>query len=173
MADFRDDLRALLNELIANVRNEMQAQGVNASGRTSDSLRVTEEDTIMRVVAGGSGTHALSYNPAVWTFDSAPAGTLEIGRKGGKVPRGFYYIIKEWSAEKGLAFDSESERGRFAYFLANKIAREGTERNRNNIAVFSPLVVATADKVAAQYRGYIKAEVQAAILSRIGKFTKK
>ena len=71
----------------------------------------------------------------------APFETVQFGRPEGRVPRGFYYILKEWSREKGLTFSKESERSTFAYFLSRKIAREGTERHRTpDEQVYTPPV---------------------------------
>ena len=71
----------------------------------------------------------------------APFETVQFGRPSGRVPRGFYYILKEWSREKGLTFSKESERSTFAYFLSKKIAREGTERHRTpDEQVYTPPV---------------------------------
>lgn len=155
----KDELTALLEELAENIRGEMASKGVNASGRTSASIRVVAEDTKLKLVSGGAETHTLPENSSIWTWNAAPALTLEVGRTGGNVPKGFYWILKEWSREKGLNFESEKERGTFAYFLARKIAREGTQRNRENITVFSPLVASTAEKVKRTYLQYVKAEI--------------
>jgi hypothetical protein len=53
-------------------------------------------------------------------------GTLERGRSGGRVPKGFTQIIKRWAIAKNLSFSSANDLSRFAYFTAQKIAREGT-----------------------------------------------
>lgn len=53
---------------------------------------------------------------------------LESGRKGGKVPKGFYQIIQQWVKDKGIQVDKPKT---FSYFVARKIAREGTQLYRN------------------------------------------
>ena len=63
-------------------------------------------------------------------FGRMAFGTLETGRKPGKVPVGFYQIIKQWVIDKGISFDSQSERNSFAYLVSRKIAREGTQLYR-------------------------------------------
>lgn len=98
------------------IRANMAAKKINASGRTSDSIAVQVYNGGFRLVGGGKG--------------AAPIPTLEYGRSGGKVPRGFYDILIQWSRDKGLQFASEQERHTFAYFLARKIAKEGSERFR-------------------------------------------
>lgn len=138
MEKLRKEITALLEKLKAEIQANMESEGVNASGRTSKSLRVVRyKDGVMLVAAAG---------------DRAPMRTLEKGREGGDVPRGFYYIIKQWTRDKGLTFASESERGTFAYFLSRKIAREGTERHKNNINVYTNEV----DKARAEAAAIIK-----------------
>lgn len=128
------------------IRMNMQAAGVNATGKTSASVRVRETDNKLQLVIGGE--------------DTAPAFTLEIGRRGGKVPAGFVEILKQWSIDKGINFSSESERARFAYFLSKKIAREGTERNKNNIDVYSSTVKAKAENIKALCREYLQGQIR-------------
>ena len=55
-------------------------------------------------------------------------GTLETGRKGGKVPAGFGKIIRQWMDDKGIQVEKPDS---FAYLVARKIAREGTQLFRN------------------------------------------
>lgn len=122
-----EQISSILEAARNEIRENMAAKGINASGRTSASLRVRTVDGHIQLVGGTDGVHALDNG--IQTSDTAPIPTLEIGREGGAVPRGFYYIIKEWSREKGIQFDKESERSTFAYFVAKKIAREGTMRH--------------------------------------------
>lgn len=111
-----DEIMRVLDETGAEIRANMEREGLNASGRTSASIHTRNEGTRLLLVGGGNG--------------SAPIPTLELGRRPGKVPAGFYGIILEWTREKGLQFPDETERKTFAYFLSRKIAREGSERYR-------------------------------------------
>lgn len=123
---------AILAKARDDVRANMQAKGINASGRTSASIIVRETETGVQLVGGKPGQHIVSGQPRgvdVMADDTAPIPTLEIGRPGGSVPKGFYYILKQWTRDKGLPFAKESERQTFAYFLAKRIAREGTRRH--------------------------------------------
>ena len=123
---------AILAKARDDVRANMQAKGINASGRTSASIIVRETDTGVQLVGGKPGQHIVSGQPRgvdVLADDTAPIPTLEIGRPGGNVPKGFYYILKQWTRDKGIPFAKESERQTFAYFLAKRIAREGTRRH--------------------------------------------
>jgi len=91
------------------IENHIRA-GQKASGRTISSLRV-------EITSDGG---------IVW--GRKPFATLETGRKGGKVPRGFYKIIYDWIIDKGLIFEKPKS---VAYLIARKIAREGTQLHRD------------------------------------------
>ena len=125
--DIKDQIIDVLTQTRDEIRANMQAKKINASGRTSASLRVEADSKSVRLIGGRDGTHEIGGG--IYASDTAPIPTLEVGREGGKVPRGFYYIIREWSKEKGLSFASESERNTFSFFVARKIAREGTRRH--------------------------------------------
>ena len=133
------DLKGQITDALTQTRDEiranMEAKRINASGRTSASLRVDEYPLGVRLVGGSDRTHTIP--PGIYASDTAPIPTLEVGRAGGKVPQGFYYIIREWTKEKGLSFANESERNTFSYFVARKIAREGTKRNVMPVDVYS------------------------------------
>ena len=117
----------ILNQAKTDIQSNMAKFGINASGRTSASLVVEEYENGVRLVSRGESI--------------APFPTLEVGRKGGKVPKGFYYTLIQWSRDKGISFATESERKTFAYFLSQKIASEGTERHRNpNTEVYTPII---------------------------------
>lgn len=133
MEQLQENIIQLLEELKSNIQRNLESNKINASGRTSKSLAVVAYDGGVKLVAT-QGEHA-------------PLKTLEIGRPGGAVPRGFYGIIKQWSRDKGITFSTESERSTFAYFTANKIATEGTERHKNNVDVYSSEVVKTSQKI--------------------------
>lgn len=116
-------IAGILERTKAQIQVNMQSLNINASGRTSASLAVWDDSK--GVYLGLQGDN------------HAPAETLEVGRAGGKVPAGFYEIIKQWTRDKGLSFGSETERGTFAYFVARKIAREGTQRHRIPVDVYT------------------------------------
>lgn len=103
-----EELEDLRKRIISNINSS----GRRASGRTSESMRTD-----------------VSENRGV-LFGRMAFGTLETGRKPGKVPVGFYQIIKQWVIDKGISFDSQSERNSFAYLVSRKIAREGTQLYR-------------------------------------------
>ena len=103
-----EELEDLRKRIISNI----DSSGRRTSGRTSESMRTD-----------------VSENRGV-LFGRMAFGTLETGRKPGKVPVGFYQIIKQWVIDKGISFDSQSELNSFAYLVSRKIAREGTQLYR-------------------------------------------
>ena len=124
----------ILNQAKTDIQSNMAKFGINASGRTSASLVVEEYENGVRLVSRGENI--------------APFPTLEVGRKGGKVPKGFYYTLIQWSMDKGISFATESERKTFAYFLSQKIASEGTERHRNpNAEVYTPIIQSVRSQI--------------------------
>lgn len=136
-----NDIIKVLTQARDEIRANLEAEKINASGRTSASIRVEVYEGGFRLVGGTQTDHKIDDYPDILGTltqrDTAPIPTLEVGRVGGDVPRGFYYIIRQWTREKGLQFASESERGTFAYFVARKIAREGTRRANMPVNVYS------------------------------------
>ena len=161
------DIIRILSETRDKIRANMDAQKVNASGRTSASIRVEPYDGGIKLVGGYDTTRKIEDYPSILgtldASDTAPIPTLEVGRVGGNVPRGFYYIIREWSREKGLNFSSESERGTFAYFVARKIARSGTKRSIAPIDVYSTPVEEAKEKINEILRESLSHTVRAAL----------
>ena len=142
------DIIAIMEQTRQQIQARMQAQKINASGRTSASIRVEQYDGGVRLVGGYNTTHTVQGSPfQLDAPNTAPIPTLEVGREGGKVPRGFYYIIKEWTREKGLSFANEQERATFAYFVARKIARTGTRRHTSHADVYSTPVMSAKEKI--------------------------
>lgn len=137
-----DKVANILEGVKAEMQAEMQAKGINASGRTSSSLRVERYEAGVRLVMGPVG-------------EAAPLATLEVGRKGGKVPSGFVAVIEQWSRDKGLTFPSDGDRRRFSYLTARKIAMKGTRRYEKPVEVYSEAVSRGAEEV----RKLVAAEV--------------
>ena len=163
--DLESEIIKVLEQTKQEIRANMSSKRINASGRTSESLRVEKYADGLRLVGGTNGTHGIADSPDIYGSDTAPIPTLEFGRKSGKVPRGFYYIIKEWTREKGLNFASESERGTFAYFVARKIAREGTKRNEANADVYSTPVMNAKDRIEKAVKANLNNTLTAALTS--------
>lgn len=132
--DLRGEIVNILEQTRQNILANMSSKRINASGRSAGSFGVRVEGNSRYVLFKAEGL-------------SAPLTTLEVGRPGGPVPRGFYYIIRQWTKDKGLVFNTESERGTFAYFVARKIAREGTARYTKNVDVYNTPVAVATDKI--------------------------
>ena len=103
-----EELLKLKDVIAAN----MQAQGLNASGRTSKSLEIVQNEN-------GTALMGRSF-----------FAVLETGRKAGKVPKNFRQIIEKWATDKGLTFDTPAKLRSFSYLVARKIAAEGTKQYR-------------------------------------------
>ena len=146
MADIRNSILTILERCKSDIETNMETQNVNASGRTVGSLSVVSDDKGLRLGLFGNS--------------HAPLGTLEVGRAGGKVPAGFYQIIKQWTRDKGLQFGTESERGTFAYFVARKIAREGTQRHRLPVDVYSTPAKAARNEIESMIQAFVTTSVQ-------------
>ena len=94
----------LLEKACQDIKDEMAAKGINATGNTSRSFRVERYDGGIRLVMGGE------------SYPTAPLETLEVGRPGGNVPGGFRMtkagvldvsntfkaILVEWAKAKGI-----------------------------------------------------------------------
>lgn len=126
MEQVSDILKRHLENVKANIAKQMEANHRNASGRSVASLTVE--------VAGNVGT----------LYGSKSFLAMERGRKGGKVPKGFYGIIRQWIIDKGIAVSpipaktnrailSPEERGlrSMAGAIAYKIMKEGTRLHRD------------------------------------------
>lgn len=133
----QEELEALKKRIIAN----HERAGQVASGRTRASLRVEVSDE------GG----------VLW--GRSPFGTLETGRRAGKVPKGFYQIILQWVKDKGIQVDNPKT---FAYFVSRKIANEGTAlfRSGGRADIYSNEIPKTIDNVGNRTVGLIAVEVE-------------
>lgn len=143
------DILRILTQAKEEIQANMASKNINASGRTSRGFRVEHDATGFRLVLAHDETAQVECKPRGFgsvQVGTAPLSTLEIGREGGRVPNGFYYIIKQWTRDKGLVFASESERQTFSYFAARKIVRQGTRRHTQPQDVWStPLQKAQAE----------------------------
>ena len=82
---------------------------------------------------------------------------------GGKVRAGFYGMIKQGTRDKGLQCGTESERGTFAYFVARKIAREGTQRHRLPVDVYSTPAKAAKNAIESVLRRMVKVGIETSL----------
>ena len=154
------DIIRVLTDTRDQIRANMQARNISASGRTSESIRVEPYDGGVRLIGGYNATRTVDGYTAGTT---APVPTLEIGRAGGSVPKGFYHIIREWTREKRLTFASERERNTFAYFVARNIARQGTQRHASPVDVYSTPVTQAVGKLREVMSSGMRNTIRAAI----------
>lgn len=88
MSDYTKDIDRQLKKIgeqcVSEIRQALVDTGTNASGRTSASLHVVADDGVVEV----------------W---GRPAfGTVEHGRRAGRVPRNFRALIAQWIIDKGI-----------------------------------------------------------------------
>lgn len=148
------DIIRVLTQAKDEIQANMASKRINASGRTSRGFRVEVYNGGIRLVLAHDETATITCAPrppqglSSVQVGTAPLSTLEVGMDGikGRPPRGFYYMIKQWTRDKGLTFASESERQTFSYLTARKIIKEGTRRNTHHEDVYStPLQKAQAE----------------------------
>lgn len=143
---------AHLNAIKDGITARMAQQGRNASGRTVRSLEVRAADT------GGSleGDSTFLY--------------LEHGRGPGKIPHGFYDIIKDWVIAKGISYQQFAPRNgtpeqgltRLSGAIATSIMKNGTKlyRDHGYNDIFSELMETELDKLSKETMGVFEAEVE-------------
>lgn len=115
--EFVQNIAQILLQARDEIRANMAAKGINASGRTSAALQVVQRGGKIELVKVAG--------------KNAPFGTLQYGRGAGYVPRGFFYIIQQWTRDKGFSFENEKHRNAFTAYVVNKIKTEGTKRHRS------------------------------------------
>ena len=145
MEDRRKEIKGILSEELDSLRqriieNHIRA-GQRASGRTIKSLHVVVDDN-----------HG-------FLFGRQAFGVLETGRRPGKVPKGFYKIIRQWMMDKGIQVEKPKS---FAYLVARKIAREGTElyRTGKHGDIYSEDIERTIQNVMNRVFGIFSKDVQ-------------
>lgn len=165
----KDAASVILTEELEALKNKIIAQhlgaGQKASGRTAASLRVevTEEEGTL--------------------YGRSPFGTLETGRKPGKVPQGFQAIIRKWMADKGINAEpipyktdrphkyTPQERGNLSlsYLIARKIRREGTSlfRKGGRADIYSNVIPAATERIKGRIVELLKLDVENIKLNNI------
>lgn len=135
------NIRDILTKALTNAKTQIQqhlaSTGTNASGRTSASLAIEV----------GSDKGAL--------FGRQAFGTVETGRKAGRVPAGFRHIIYQWMQDKGVHAKITGNRSQrssdmsMAYLIARKIATEGSllHRKGGREDIYSNVLPLTIERV--------------------------
>lgn len=88
MTNNTDIIKQVLDKMVSQIKANLASTNTNASGRTSDSLRVEVDSTSGRI-------YGRRYFRGV-----------EQGRAGGRVPRNFDAIIRQWILDKGLTYSA-------------------------------------------------------------------
>lgn len=141
----KEDAKKVVSEELESLRQRIIANhlkaGQKASGRTIASLRVDADED------GGT------------LYGRKAFGTLETGRRGGKVPKGFYRIIYQWMQDKGIQVERPKS---FSYLVARKIAREGTKlyRQGGRDDIYSNEIPKTIESIGDKVRGLLMMEVE-------------
>ena len=154
------DVRSIISDQLAkakeDIRLNMSSQGVNASGRTSNSLRVEDRGKSIVLVIGGDESRF---------GRTAPLETLQIGSRPGVRGDWFKSVIHDWTIEKGMAFESESHRWAVSTIIARNIEAEGTARHKNHIDVYSSVIDKTMTNIRSLIAGDFRAMMQIMIKS--------
>ena len=138
MEDVRSLILKELDKSAEEIRANMESEGVNASGRTSRSLRSEDRGKSLVLVIGGDES----------AFGrTAPLETLEIGSRPGVRGDWFKSIIHQWTIDKGMVFQDESHRWAVSTIIARNIEAEGTERHRNPIDIYTSVVARTKEGI--------------------------
>lgn len=111
-------IQAIGDELVEDIRSEMDKAGINASGRLSDSLEAV-------VTYDGLQIWANDY------FEFA-----EKGRPAGRVPYGFSDILAKWVEDKHISVpDKYRDTKQFGWAISQTIKNYGSKRYRTGTAV--------------------------------------
>lgn len=113
-AKFESMVQRSLHNIIDKTDRNMQSFGRHVSRRTISSMQIE--------TGAGHGT----------LYGSSSFLALERGRRGGKIPYGFYGILKKWIEDRGLA-STPRERNSMAYHIMMKIKNEGTKMSREGV----------------------------------------
>lgn len=135
IASLSEKIQQRVEQARQNIIQRHIAAGQKASGRTIASMHTEAVTT--------------ETSTTVTLFGRKFFQGLETGRKGGKVPKGFYYIIKQWAIDKKLPFSNNRELCTFSYFVARKIAKEGTKlfRDGGRNDIYSPEIQAAQNDI--------------------------
>lgn len=156
MSDTREIVIQSLTAARDAIRENMAREGINASHRTSDSLRVEERgNSIVLVIGGDRSTYG----------KTAPLETLQIGSRPGMRGDWFKSVIYNWTIEKDMSFENDSHRWAVSTIIARNIEAEGTARHRNPIIVYSDVVEETKVNIRSMILGNLREMIRTQINS--------
>lgn len=148
----RNIVSSHLNAIKDGIALRMEQMGRNASGSTVRSMVVNTSDS------GGTleGSKSFMY--------------LEHGRGPGKVPKGFYEIIKDWVIAKGISYQNmipkngtpEQGLARLSGAIAHSIITKGTRLYRDNEYndIYSSLIEQEVELLSKEAAGIFETEVE-------------
>lgn len=110
-----DAVRDILERCGDEIKSNLDAQNITASGRTRDSVQVQEYEIGIRLVS-------------VKSAGGAPFSTTERGRQAGAVPQNFSDILRQWAADKGITFADERDENHFIWGVITNIRNRGYGR---------------------------------------------
>lgn len=118
------------------------AQGANATGKTIESMKVTTTPE------GGTLTGRAYF------------GTLETGRRGGKIPRNFASIIYDWMQAKGVHAEDGNDIS-MAWAISKTIQKKGTllYRQGGRDTIYSKEITKTIENVMKRLNGLISTNI--------------
>lgn len=114
-----EKIKTILNSLADDIRQRMAENDENATYRTSKSFEVKESENKISLVATAG--------------NRAPIQTLEVGRPAGKRPP--IAPLEEWAEAKFGYVGKEASA--VAWAVSTKIMKEGTNRHKNNVDIYS------------------------------------
>ena len=148
--EIANSISAILTQARDEIRANMQTHNINASWRTSAALQVVQRGMKIELIKAEG--------------QNAPFQTLQYGRGAGRVPAGFFYIIKQWTRDKGLSFENERHQNAFTAYVVNKIKTEGTDRfTTPNEHIYSEPIKKASESVAKVVNDYVLASISATI----------
>lgn len=148
----RNIVSSHLNAIKDGIALHMEQMGRNASGSTVRSMVINTNDS------GGTleGSKSFIY--------------LEHGRGPGKVPKGFYEIIKDWVIAKGISYQDmipkngtpEQGLARLSGAIAHSIITKGTRLYRDNEYndIYSSLIEQEVELLSKEAAGIFETEVE-------------
>lgn len=149
---FTQTIAQILLKARDEIRANMAAKGINASGRTSAALQVVQRGGKIELIKAEG--------------QNAPFGTLQYGRAKGRVPRGFFYIIQQWTRDKGISFENEKHRNAFTAYVVNKVKTEGTNRHRSpRTDIYDEPLSKAVDGVRQEASKYVLGTIKAVLAS--------
>lgn len=143
----KDSIIKILEETKNTIINNIDSQGIKASGRTQKSFQVVDDGNHVMLISNGTG---------------APFTTLQYGREAGKVPMNFNAILVQWMKDKGVQVEpipykterkhkyTPIQRGYMqrAYFISKKIKEHGTGRHTTpNENVYNEAIKQAVEKI--------------------------